>query len=117
MERLHVAVPLRSDDLVRRSDQHQTALRGMRSSDAAEYQGNAYQKRNTQDCEKAAYYYGLPDHYAVHIVLLVLLSSMMHFLAVLKMLMVEAVYGKQHSGQLSQPPVVLCIVARHKDGV
>ncbi len=78
MERLHVAVPLRSDDLVRRSDQHQTALRGMRSSDAAEYQGDAYQKRNTQDCDKAAYYYGLPDHYAVHIVLPVLLSLVVY---------------------------------------
>src|SRR5260221_13350968 len=42
---------------------------------------------------------------------------MMHFLAVLKMLMIEAVYEKQRSGQLSQPPVVLCLVAYRRGAV
>ena len=48
----------------------------MRPSDAGEQQENTQQKGNTQESSKDAYHDGLPDHYSIHIVfLLVLLAS------------------------------------------
>jgi hypothetical protein len=62
----HVIVPLRSDDLVRRSDKHDAGMSRMCSSDAAEYQENTHQQRNTQDYYKGAYHQSLPNRDAVH---------------------------------------------------
>jgi hypothetical protein len=40
----------------RRSDQHNSGLRGMRPSDAGEQQKNTQQKGNTQESSKDAYH-------------------------------------------------------------
>jgi hypothetical protein len=47
----------------------------MRPSDAGEQQEDTQQKDNTQESSKDAYHDGLPDHYAIHIVFLLLLLA------------------------------------------
>src|SRR6266702_1388935 len=59
----------------RRSDKHNSGLRGLRPSDAGEQQENTQQKGNTQESSKDAYHDGLPDHYSIHIVFLLLLLA------------------------------------------
>ncbi len=61
--------------MVRRSDKHDSGLRGMRPSDAGEQQENTQQKDNTQENSKDAYHDGLPDHYSIHLVFLLLLLA------------------------------------------
>jgi hypothetical protein len=59
----------------RRSDQHNSGLRGMRPSDAGKQQEVTQQKGNTQESSKDAYYDGLPDHSSLHMVFLLLLLA------------------------------------------
>ena len=57
----------------RRSDKHNSGLRGMRPSDAGEQQENTQQQGNTHESAKDASHDGLPDHYALHLVFLFLM--------------------------------------------
>jgi len=59
----------------RRSDKHNSGLRGMRSNDAGEQQENTQQKGNTQESSKDAYHDSLPDHSSLHLVFLLLLLT------------------------------------------
>jgi len=59
----------------RRSDQHNSGLRGMRPCDAGKQQEHTQQKGNTQESSKDASHDGLPDHFSIHIVFLLLLLA------------------------------------------
>jgi hypothetical protein len=59
----------------RRSDKHNSGLRGMRPSDAGKLQEHTQQKGNTQESSKDASHDGLPDHDSIHLVFLLLLLA------------------------------------------
>ena len=59
--------------LIRRSNKHSTC---MISCYAAEYQDGSYQQGNAHDCYQKAKHYYLPEHAAIHIVLLSFLKLM-----------------------------------------